>query len=244
VNAEGERAEMAGIWSAVLLSVGGGSGDAAKDVGAVKRFAQPDLATDWGHRWISNKSPLYDPLSYNNGTAWPFAGGFVAWAQYLNGQPLAGYQSLMSLAQLVGAQVPGGMPEHMVGNRNEPGARSVPRQLFSSWCLITPVVRGMLAQASKKAPISIVPIKPTPERGAANTSMKILDVAQDEGARRVTVHLAGLAGRVYELEIATQLPQVRAEGARKIRKTARGFTLEIAFEGGNDYVEKTVVLQY
>lgn len=244
VSADGQRAEMEGIWSAVLLSAGGGSGDAAKDAEGVKLFARPELATDWGQRWISNQSPLYDPLSYNNGTAWPFAGGFVAWAQYRNGQPLAGYQSLLSLAHLTGAQVPGGMPEHMVGNRNEPGARSVPRQLFSSWSLITPVVRGMLAEAPHRSAIRVVPVRPAPERGAANTSMKILDVVQDDGARSVTVRLAGLAGRAYELEILTDLPKVSAEGARDVRKTPRGFIFGVGFEGGEDYVEKTLALKY
>ena len=246
VDAEGQRADMIGIWSAVLLSAGGGSGDPAKDAEAAKLFARPELATDWGQRWISNKSSLYDPLSYNNGTAWPFAGGLVAWAQYLNGQPLAGYQSLLSLAHLTGAQVPGGMPEHMVGNRNEPGARSVPRQLFSSWSLITPVVRGMLANPPPKVPVQILPIKPAPERGALNESMKILDVIENEAARSITVRLAGLEGRTYPLELATELPGVRAEGAGNIRKSSRGFTIDVTFEGGEsgEYTEKSVVLRY
>ena len=244
VNGEGQRADMAGNWSAVLLSAGGGTGNPAKDAEAAKLFARPDLATDWGSRWISNKSALYDPLSYNNGTAWPFATGLVAWAQYANGQPLAGYQTIMSLVHLTGAQVPGGMPEHMAGNRNEPGARSVPRQLFSSWSLITPVVRGMLSYPPEHTPITVVPIKPAPERGAPNTSMKILAVTPDDRAKSLTVILAGLAGRTYELELVTKLAQVRCEGAKGIHKTPNGYKLDVEFESGNDYVEKTVVVKY
>lgn len=244
VNTEGQRAEMIGNWSAVLLSVGGGSGDPVKDMESAKMYARPELATDWGNRWISNKSRLYDPVSYNNGTAWPFASGLVAWAQYANGQPLAGYQTIMSLVHLTGAQVPGGMPEHMVGNRNEPGARSVPRQLFSSWSLIRPVVRGMLAYAAAKGPVSVVPIKPTPDSGAPNTSMKILSVTPDEKAKSITVELAGLGGRVYELELVTQVPKIQAEGAKGTHKTPNGFKLDIRFEGAGDYVEKTVTVKY
>lgn len=244
VNAEGKRAEISGNWPAALLSVGGGTGDPAKDADAVKRFARPDLATDWGSRWVSNQSPLYDPLSYNNGTAWPFATGLVAWAQFTNGQPLAGYQTIMSLVHLTGAQVPGGMPEHMAGNRNEPGARSVPRQLFSSWSLITPVVRGMLAYPPEHTAIAVVPIKPVPERGAPNTTLKILGVTADERAKTFTVNLSGLAGRTYELELVTQLLQVRCGDAKAIHKTPNGFKLDVAFEGGDDYVEKTIVVKY
>jgi glycogen debranching enzyme len=245
VNTDGERAQMLGNWSAVLLSVGGGSGDKAKDVEAAKVYALPELATDWGNRWISNKSPLYDPLSYNNGTAWPFASGLVAWAQYANGQPLAGYQTLMSLVHLTGTQVPGGMPEHMVGNRNTPGARSVPRQLFSSWALIRPVVRGMLAQPAERSPVLVVPIKPCPEPGARNTSMKILSVDTDAKGRSLSIHLAGVSGRSYELNLDTQVPKLQADGAKGIQKTSTGYKLEIAFDGGNDdYVEKTIKVKY
>jgi len=134
----------------------------------------------------------------------------------------------------------------MVGNRNEPGARSVPRQLFSSWSLITPVVRGMLANPPPKVPVHILPIKPAPERGALNESMKILDVIENEAARSITVRLAGLEGRTYPLELATELPGVRAEGAGNIRKSSRGFTIDVTFEGGEsgEYTEKSVVLRY
>ncbi|HEU5402744.1 MAG TPA: hypothetical protein VFU86_15390, partial [Terriglobales bacterium] len=211
---------------------------------AAKIFARPELSTDWGSRGLSNQSTMYDPLSYNNGTAWPYGTGLVAWAQYANGQPLAGYQSIMSLVHLTGIQVPGGMPEHMVGNRNEPGARSVPRQLFSSWSLIRPVVKGMLAQSMTNPPVAVVPIKPTPEIGAPNSSLKILNVTPGEKERSLTIDLAGLGGRTYNLDLRTQAPKISAEGAKDIHKSPDGFTLEIVFEGGEDYVEKSIKVKY
>lgn len=244
VNTDGQQAEMIGNWSAVLLSVGGGSGNPTMDREAVQIFARPELSTDWGSRGLSNKSTMYDPVSYNNGTAWPYGTGLVAWAQYANGQPLAGYQSIMSLVHLTGIQVPGGMPEHMVGNRNEPGARSVPRQLFSSWSLIRPVVKGMLAQPATKSLIDVIPIKPMPEVGAPNTSMKILSVNTDEKERSLTVELAGLAGRTYMLDLHTHVPNIRAEGAKGVHKSPDGFELEIAFQTGSDYVEKSIKVKY
>ena len=35
------------------------------------------LATDWGQRILSNRSELYDPLSYHYGSVWPL---FTGWA--------------------------------------------------------------------------------------------------------------------------------------------------------------------
>jgi glycogen debranching enzyme len=149
VDAQGNRVEMVGIWSAVMLAVSGYTMYVRDSVPGIDVFARPELATDWGERWLSNKDELYDPVSYNNGTAWPFMSGIVAWAQYANGHPLAGFAALNSIAHLTGVQSPGHMPEHMNGNRNTPGARSVPHQLFSSVGVVVPVVRGLLGlQAS------------------------------------------------------------------------------------------------
>lgn len=145
VNAAGKRVDMVGIWPAVMLALGGYcwplfcDGSAGFDV-----LARPELATDWGMRWISNKDSLYDPVSYNNGTVWPFMSGIVAWAQYSQGHPLAGFATLSSIAHLTGVQSPGHMPEHLNGDRNTPGARSVPHQLFSSVGVIVPFIRGLL----------------------------------------------------------------------------------------------------
>jgi hypothetical protein len=297
----GERADMIGNWSAALMSVGGGVGPTQKeDEDAVKIFALPELSTDWGSRWISNKSPLFDPVSYNNGTAWPFASGLVAWAQYAHGQPLAGYQTLMSVAHLTGAQAPGAVPEHMSGSRNEPGSRSVPHQLFSSWALIRPLVAGMVGLSAtikdgtvapsffpslppnwpevairnlrfrnstmnieigqegeraashtnlqerivaRRPPVAIVPIDSPSERGETNLSLKVLGVTQDETARIVTLELAGLGGRPYDLDLVTTEPRVTADGAQ-IDKITNGYRLHIAFGPGDDYVTKTVTVKY
>jgi hypothetical protein len=157
VDQNGKRAERLGAWPAVLgalqypdqrkppfeLSAEEGKLGFATSRQA-DSFSAPELSTDWGIRWLSNKDGLYDPLSYNNGTVWPFISGFVAWAQYKATQPLAGYATLTSLSQVTGLQSPGAMPEHMVGDRNRPGERSVPHQLFSSWGVVVPAVRGLL----------------------------------------------------------------------------------------------------
>ncbi len=257
VDTAGKRVEMVGVWSSVLLAL---NPDIPHAKEAVPIFARPELATDWGTRWISDKSPLYDPLSYNNGTAWPFATGFTAWAQLRNGQPASAIQTLNSLVHLTGAQVPGGMPEHMVGNRNEPGARSVPRQLFSSWAMITPWVEAkpLVARANdyhfpdwSRIPtdlmgVEITPVRPRPERGAPNTSMKILNISSDMKST-VTIDLAGLARHAYQLQLYTYGKQVQVDGAKAIQKIESGYitdVLDIEFGPGDDYVNKTITIHY
>lgn len=86
---------------------------------------------------------MYDPVSYNNGTVWPFMNTFSNWAQFLHVPVASAYASLRETAQLTGIQSPGYMPEHMNGDRYRPGERSVPHQLFSSVGVLVPVARGL-----------------------------------------------------------------------------------------------------
>jgi hypothetical protein len=143
VNAEGQRAEMLGVWPSVLLALSGQL-DSQKAAQGAAAFARPELSTDWGVRWLSDQNPLYDPLSYNNGSAWPFISGITAWAEYRHGFPLAGFALWRSLANLTGLSSPGMLPELMNGDRFLPGEHAVPHQLFSSVGVVLPAVRGLL----------------------------------------------------------------------------------------------------
>jgi glycogen debranching enzyme len=58
------------------------------------------IATDWGARIISNRSKLYDPLSYHYGSVWPLFTGWVSMGAYRYGRPHVGYQALMANALL------------------------------------------------------------------------------------------------------------------------------------------------
>jgi len=143
VTADGKRVDRVGIWPAVafalvpeLLTVDTGSGPLA--------LMRPDITTDWGVRWLSNKDDLYDPVSYNNGTAWPFMGGIVVSSLYVERQNVAAFSLLKSLCRLTGMQSPGALPEHMNGDTYVPGARSVPHQLFSSVGILLPTVGSVL----------------------------------------------------------------------------------------------------
>ena len=143
MTADGHRAEMLGVWPSVLLALSEKMVSQQATLGA-QVFARPELATDWGVRWLSNQSPLYDPLSYNNGSAWPFISGIAAWAEYRQGLPLAGFSLWSSLANLTGLSSPGMVPELMNGDHFLPGEHAVPHQLFSSVGIVLPAVRGLL----------------------------------------------------------------------------------------------------
>src|SRR5215472_16405664 len=135
LTADGKRADMVGNWPSVLLALSG-SMDKQKAVDELKHLVSPDLSTDWGTRWLSDTSQFYDPVSYNNGTVWPFMQTFVALAQFRYGDPLNGCRTLKNTALLTGLQSPGALPEHMNGDRFLPGERSVPHQLFSSVAVV------------------------------------------------------------------------------------------------------------
>jgi hypothetical protein len=141
--AGGQRADMIGAWPAVMLAISSAS-DEPKAEEETARLASPELATDWGIRWLSDKSAFYDPVSYNNGTVWPFMDIFASWAEFAHGNSLAGFSAWSETARLTGIQSPGYMPEHMNGGRYLPGERSVPHQLFSSVGVMVPAVRGLL----------------------------------------------------------------------------------------------------
>jgi hypothetical protein len=244
---------MLGNWPAVLLALSG-SVDPQKAREELAHLASPELATDWGDRWLSDKSPLYDPVSYNNGTVWPFMQTFVALAQYNYGDPLNGFVTLRNTANLTGMQSPGALPEHMNGDRYLPGERSVPHQLFSSVAVIVGAVEGLLHAhgnvikarlgtfAVDAAPgISIIPPSATPTAGEHSSGLKILRSDADAKARRWTLSVAGIVGRAYTLDLVSTNP-VTANGAT-VEKTAQGYRLHISFEG-EGYVEKKIEVRW
>ena len=101
------------------------------------------LATDWGMRDLAAGDPLYDGMSYHQGSVWPLFTGWAAVAQYRAGHPLAGYQALRMNADLTVAQDPGAVTELLSGDFFEPFGRSTSHQLWSSAMVVVPVVRGM-----------------------------------------------------------------------------------------------------
>jgi glycogen debranching enzyme len=109
----------------------------------LQQFASHTLNTDWGLRDLANDEPLYDGMSYHQGSVWPLFTGWAALAEYRGGQPLAGYQILMENANLTHGQDLGAVTELLSGDFFVPFGRSTSHQLWSSAMVITPTLRGL-----------------------------------------------------------------------------------------------------
>jgi glycogen debranching enzyme len=102
------------------------------------------LATDWGARIISNRSMLYDPLSYHYGSVWPLFTGWTSMGAYRYGRPHIGYQALMANALLTYANALGYVTELLSGDFNAAFGRSSHHQVWSEAMVVTPLIRGLL----------------------------------------------------------------------------------------------------
>ncbi len=102
------------------------------------------LATDWGARILSNKSRLYDPLSYHHGSVWPLFTGWASLAAYNYGRPHVGRQALMANALLTYQGSLGHVTELLSGDFNAPFGRSSHHQIWSQAMVAAPLVRGLL----------------------------------------------------------------------------------------------------
>jgi glycogen debranching enzyme len=102
------------------------------------------IATDWGARIISDKSQLYDPLSYHSGSVWPLFTGWVSVGAYRYGRPHVGYQALRANAALTYTSALGYVTELLSGDFNTPFGRSSHHQIWSEAMVVTPLLRGLL----------------------------------------------------------------------------------------------------
>jgi glycogen debranching enzyme len=109
----------------------------------IDRLGSGALATDWGARLLSNRSELYDPLSYHYGSVWPLFTGWVSMAAYQHGRPHVGYQALMANVLLTYDGALGYVTELLSGDFNAAFGRSSHHQIWSEAMVATPVVRGL-----------------------------------------------------------------------------------------------------
>ena len=110
---------------------------------SLRAWSSHDFATDWGLRDVAADDPLYNAISYHQGSVWPLFTGWDAIAQYRSGHPLAGYQATMQNAELTRAQDIGAVTELLSGDFFVPFGRSTSHQLWSSAMVITPLLRGL-----------------------------------------------------------------------------------------------------
>jgi hypothetical protein len=109
----------------------------------IDHLGAAELAADWGHRLLSERSRLYDPLSYHYGSVWPLFTGWAAMAGYRNGRPSVGYQALMANALLRSRSAVGYVTELLSGDFNAPFGRSSDHQVWSEAMVATPLLRGL-----------------------------------------------------------------------------------------------------
>ncbi len=110
----------------------------------IDHLGSGSIATDWGARIISEKSQLYDPLSYHSGSVWPLFTGWVAVGAYRYGRPHVGYQALRANASLTYTNALGYVTELLSGDFNTPFGRSSHHQIWSEAMVVTPLLRGLL----------------------------------------------------------------------------------------------------
>ncbi len=139
---DGSSYDALSSWQGPALAHGGLSEAHARSAAA--SLSRPELATDWGARLFATDSPSYDPLSYNDGSVWPFVTGFAIEAQYRNHAAAGALQYLRAVAAITGVSGAGFIPEYLSGDRAQELPRAVPHQLFSSSAVIHPLISGML----------------------------------------------------------------------------------------------------
>jgi glycogen debranching enzyme len=108
-----------------------------------QRWASHDFSTDWGLRDVAESDPLYDPISYHQGSVWPLFTGWAAVAEYRAGHPLSGYAHLMQNADLTTVQDLGAVTELLSGAFFQPFGRSTSHQLWSSAMVVIPTLQGL-----------------------------------------------------------------------------------------------------
>ena len=129
-------------WQGIALAYGGL--DPSKSAKAAANLSRPELTTNWGARLFATDSPNYDPLSYNDGSVWPFVTGFAVLGEFRNHQADGGYRHLFGTAAMTGLTGAGFIPEYMSGERAQALSAAVPHQLFSSSAVLSPLISGML----------------------------------------------------------------------------------------------------
>lgn len=109
----------------------------------LRQFAAATLNTDWGLRDVASDEPVYDGMSYHQGSVWPLFTGWAALAEYRGNHPLAGYRMLMENAQMTWLEDLGADTELLSGDFYVPMGRSTSHQLWSSAMVVTPALRGL-----------------------------------------------------------------------------------------------------
>lgn len=166
----------------------------------IDRLGSAAIATDWGDRLLSDRSPLYDPLSYHYGSVWPLFTGWASVAAYRYGRPHVGYQALLANALLNESGALGYVTELLSGDFNAAFGRSSHHQIWSEAMVVSPIVRGLLGiePPDPGGALRIAPQLPADwthasARGVLSSGHR-LDVDVSRTATTLTMKVAPAAG--------------------------------------------------
>ena len=165
----------------------------------IDRLGSAAIATDWGARLLSNRSELYDPLSYHYGSVWPLFTGWVSMAAYQHGRPHVGYQALMANALLTYSGALGYVTELLSGDFNAAFGRSSHHQIWSEAMVVTPVVRGLFGVSTMRAGtrLEFAPQLPADwdraSLGSVASGQGRYDLKIERGGGRMTIDVERLA---------------------------------------------------
>jgi len=208
-NKDGRLVQELTPWSAVGLAWGLGRPD--RGIETLAKMNASDLTTDWGVRMLSVRSPLFEPLNYNYGAAWPFLTGWVSAALFRHGFIPQGYQDLMSNVRHTFDNALGSATELFSGAQNAWPQEGVPHQGFSTSGVVLPLVRALLGldgNALKKE-LLFEPALPAdwPHVGIANWQIGdgtfSLDYSREE--TRITLRVRSAGGGGFKLFFAPAL---------------------------------------
>jgi hypothetical protein len=204
-NAEGALVPELTPWSA--FGIAWGLGEPGRNVETLSRMNSSDLTTDWGVRMLSVRSPLFEPLNYNYGAAWPFLTGWVSAALFRTGFITQGYQNLMGTVRHTFDNALGSVTELYSGFQNVWPQEGVPHQGFCSSGVVIPLVRGLLGvdgDAVRKT-ITFAPRLPPDWPGISLSNLRIggavfaIDVQRKRDAFEVRIRTEKGGGWRVEL---------------------------------------------
>jgi len=145
ITGGGERVSDLTPWPAAALAFG--LADPARSARMLRRLNGAEMATDWGFRTLSARSPLYQPLSYNYGAVMPFVSLLVNTAQFRHGFALPGWAALRGVAAHAFDHGLGVVPEVFSGAANMKVGEAYHNQGFSTAAYVAPLLRGLLGLA-------------------------------------------------------------------------------------------------
>ncbi len=165
-------------------------------------WSSHSFTTDWGTRSVSETDPVYNPISYHQGTVWPLFTGWNAMAQYRADRPMAGYAALRQNAALTWVQDPGAVTELLSGRFYQPLGRSSSHQLWSSAMVVAPAVRGLFG-VEPDAPTHTLHVSPNLPASWGEASLENVRV----GDALFTLHLSR-AGDHWQVSAESAQPSV------------------------------------